>query len=95
MLVEIPVRPGQYKGLKAGVALHAYLSERGGGPIKIDRVVKDLIDGGANLGTSKDSKGIDRRPRVVRNTITNNRQFRYADRGETMVELADRISKSA
>ena len=26
MLVDIPVRSNQYKGLKAGIALHAYLS---------------------------------------------------------------------
>ena len=95
MLVDIPVRPGQYKGLKAGAALHAYLSERGGGPVEVDRVVKDLIAGGADLGTSKDGQGIDRRPRVIRNTISNNRSFHYADHSKNTVELADRISKSA
>ena len=95
VLVDIPVRAGQYKGLKAGLALHTYLSERGGGPVDVERAVKDLITGGADLGTSKDGQGFDRRPRVIRNTISNNRQFRYADRGKTSVELADRISKSA
>ena len=95
MLVDIPVRAGQYKGLKAGLALHTYLSERGGGPIDIERAIKDLIAGGASLGTSKDGQGFDRRSRVIRNTISNNRQFRYADRGKKSVELADRLTKSA
>ena len=93
--VDIPVKPGQYKGMKAGPALQSYLTERGGGPVDVEKATKDLIQGGANLGTAKDGKGFDRRPRVVRNAIRNNRIFRYADRGETKVELADRFSKSA
>ena len=93
--VDIPVRPGQYKGLRAGLALQTYLSERGGGPIEVDRVVHDLIQGGADLGTSKDRKGLDRRPRVVRMAIANNRKFRYADQTERSVELAERVPRFA
>lgn len=93
--VEIPVKPGQYKGMKAGFALQSYLNERGGGPAEVEKAIKDLIVGGADLGTAKDGRGFDRRPRVVRNAIRNNRIFRYVDRGETKVELANRFSKSA
>jgi len=93
--VEIPVKPGQYKGMKAGFALQSYLNERGGGPAEVEKATKDLILGGADLGTAKDGRGFDRRPRVVRNAIRNNRIFRYVDRGETKVELANRFSKSA
>ena len=80
--------------MKAGFALQSYLTERGGGPVDVEKAIKDLIAGGADLGTSKDGRGFDRRPRVVRNTIRNNRVFRYVDRGETKVELANRFSKS-
>jgi len=93
--VEIPVKPGQFKGMKAGFALQSYLTERGGGPVDVEKTIKDLIAGGADLGTAKDGRGFDRRPRVVRNTIRNNRIFRYVDRNETKVELANRFSKSA
>ena len=95
MAVEIPVKAGQYKGMKAGAALQSYLTERGGGPVEVEKAVKDLILGGADLGTAKDGRGFDRRPRVIRNAIRNNRIFRYADSGEKKVELANRVVKSA
>jgi hypothetical protein len=93
--VEIPVKAGQYKGMKAGAALQSYLTERGGGPVEVEKAVKDLILGGSDLGTAKDGRGFDRRPRVIRNAIRNNRIFRYADSGEKKVELANRFAKSA
>ncbi len=49
MPVEIPVRPGQYKGMKAGFAWHSYLTERGGGPVDVEKAIKDLIAGGAKI----------------------------------------------
>lgn len=44
------VRPGQYVGLKIADALENYLSERGGGPIKIDKIAADLAVAGVKLG---------------------------------------------
>ena len=81
--------------MKAGPALQSYLTERGGGPVAVEKATQDLIQGGANLGTAKDGRGFDRRPRVIRNAIRNNRIFRYADRGENRVEFADRFSMPA
>lgn len=91
--MEIPVKPRQYKGMKAGFALQSYLTEPGGGPVDVEKTIKDLIAGGTDLGPAKDGRGFDRRPHVVRNTIRKNRTFRYVDRGETRVEPANRFSK--
>jgi len=84
--VGIPVRLGQYKGMKLAPALDAYVRERGGGPIDIDQAIKDLEMGGAPLGQTKE-----RYKRNVRITISNSRTLRYGDRGKRTVELADRM----
>jgi hypothetical protein len=83
---EIPVRPGQYKGMDLRPALEAYLLERAGGPVDIRQAVKDLDLAGADLGKTKE-----RYVRNVRITVSNSKALRYGDRGKNTVELADRM----
>ncbi len=41
------VTPGQYKGMPLKLALEPYMKARGGGKLKVDEVVRDLLLGGA------------------------------------------------
>jgi hypothetical protein len=81
MLRTMPVRPGQYKGMKTAAALLAYLNERAGGPIPLAQTVQDLLLAGVDLGQSS------RNERNLKIVLSNNtKQFKYNERTDS-VEL--------
>jgi hypothetical protein len=79
----IPVRPGQFKGMKTAAALQAYLNERRGGPVPIGQTVHDLLLADVDLGQPS------RHERNLKIVLANNtKQFKYND-GSDSVELVD------
>jgi hypothetical protein len=77
------VKEGQFKGMDISSALEAYLHERGGRPIEIEKIAQDLEIAGVKLGKT--------RPRYIINlriTASNNRAFRYADHTKRAIGLA-------
>jgi len=48
-----PVSAGQYAGMKLTVATQAFLTERGGGPLQIMKIVEGLIAGGCKIAQTR------------------------------------------
>jgi hypothetical protein len=53
-VVEVTIKPGQYKGMKPSPALELYLRERGGGPIDIHKIASDLELPGVTIAEDRD-----------------------------------------
>lgn len=76
---SVPIKPGQYAGMKGPVALRAYLSERAGEEIAIAKILSDLEVGGASLGSP------DRHERNLKIGISNNsRMFEFDEEKQTV-----------
>lgn len=86
---RIPVRVGQYRGMKAAAALQAWLNEREGGPCPLDQAASDLKFGGAEPKWTRDYK------QNLKIVISNNKGiFRYDEKADT-IELLNRSKKLA
>ena len=82
---EQPVTPGQFKDMKSAPALQAYLLQRGGGPVKIDRCVADLEKGEADLGAD------DRHERNLKIAISMRKDlFRVNEKNGTVEMIRNR-----
>jgi len=86
--VEVAIKPGQYKGMKASPALELYLRERGGGPIDIHKIATDLEVAGVAIAQDRD-----RYIRNLRIVVSNNRNLRYVGGDKSKVELANRMRR--
>jgi hypothetical protein len=76
---EPPVRAGMYFGMDIGSAMQAYLTDRGGGPIKRKKIAIDLALAEAKMGDPS------RHERHVKITANNNRGiFRYDEDTDTV-----------
>jgi hypothetical protein len=85
-VVEVPIKPGQYKGMATSPALELYLRERGGGPIDIHKIAADLELAGVPIAQQKD-----RYIRNLRIVVSNNRNLRYIGADKSKIELANRM----
>ena len=75
------VTPGEFRGLEIKSAMQAYLSQRGGGPVKRDRIAVDLAIAGVDLGTPK------RHARHIKITANNNKSLFFYDEDTDTVRL--------
>jgi hypothetical protein len=81
----LPVKRGQYQGMKAAIALQHLLSDRDGGPALIAQAAQDLRFAGAEPKWQED-----RYERSLKITVSNNlRLFRYLDRDMQTTDSSD------